>query len=168
MDTGPDERDHGHDAFAAAHQRLNEEGEHDLLDEPVLPLLGLSVGTLVAVFCGGALGTMARYLLEVHHPAAAGAFPWVTLLINLSGSLAIGLLVPLTEQVTLRVPLLRPFAFVGFLGGWTTYSTLAVDATLLGKNGDIGTGLAYLVATVAGGLALVVFGHAAGRRLTLA
>jgi fluoride ion exporter CrcB/FEX len=54
---------------------------------------------------------------------------------------------------------------VGFLGGWTTYSTLAVEATLLGKNGELTTCLAYLVATVAGGLALVTLGHAAGRKV---
>jgi fluoride ion exporter CrcB/FEX len=54
---------------------------------------------------------------------------------------------------------------VGFLGGWTTYSTLAVEATLLGKNGDFVTCLAYLGATVAGGLALVVLGHTAGRKV---
>lgn len=159
---GPD----GHDVFSAAHELLEEDSERDLLDEPVLPLLGLSAGTLAAIFLGGAVGTVARYLLEAHHPAGTGAFPWVTLLVNLSGSLAIGFLVPLTEHTAHRVPLLRPLVFIGFLGGWTTYSTLAVDATLLGKNGDVATCLAYLVATVAGGLALVVVGHAAGRRLT--
>jgi CrcB protein len=57
---------------------------------------------------------------------------------------------------------------MGFLGGWTTYSTLAVDATLLLRHGDVAGCLAYLVATVTGGLALVVAGHAAGRRLVAA
>jgi len=71
----------------------------------------------------------------------------------------------LTEHVSHRAPLLRPLLMVGFLGGWTTYSTLAVDAVLLGKQGDVATGLAYLVATIVGGLALVVAGHGAGRRL---
>ena len=158
----------GHDALSAAHELLKKEAERDLLDEPVLPLLGLSAGTLAAVFFGGALGTVARYLLEAHHPAASGTFPWVTLLVNLTGSLAIGLLVPLTEHVAPRAPLLRPLALIGFLGGWTTYSTLAVEATLLGKSGDVGMCLAYLVATVAGGLALVVLGHAIGRKLVRA
>jgi CrcB protein len=146
----------------------SEETERDLLDEPVLPLLGLSAATIAAVFIGGALGTVARYLLEAHHAAGAGAFPWVTLLVNLSGSLAIGFAIPLTEHLTTRAPLVRPLAVVGFLGGWTTYSTLAVEATLLAKDGDVALCLAYLVATVAGGLALVVLGHAAGRRLTTA
>jgi fluoride exporter len=155
------------DQFAPQHELLDT-GEHDLLDEPVLPLLGLSAATLAAVFFGGALGTLARYLLAAHHPAGPDAFPWVTLLVNLSGSLAIGFLVPVTEHVSHRAPTVRPLLMIGFLGGWTTYSTLAVDATLLLRHGDAGTCLAYLVATVAGGLALVVAGHAAGRRLVAA
>ena len=142
------------------------EAEHDLLDEPVLPLFGLSATTLGAIFAGGALGTLARYLLAAHHPGAAGAFPWVTLLVNLTGSFAIGLLVPLTEHVAPRAPWARPLLVIGFLGGWTTYSSLAVDATELLRHGDAATCVAYLVATVAGGLALVVAGHAEGRRLT--
>jgi CrcB protein len=166
MDTPlPHARPDGHERLSAPYELLDEEGERDLLDEPVLPLLGLSAGSLAAIFFGGALGTVSRYLLEAHHASGAGAFPWVTLLVNLSGSFAIGFLVPLTEHVAPRAPLLRPVALIGFLGGWTTYSTLAVDATLLGKNGDVALCLAYLVATVAGGLALVVLGHAAGRRV---
>lgn len=140
--------------------------EHDLLDQPVLPLFGLSAGTVAAIFLGGAIGTVARYLLEAHHAVPAGSFPWPTLFVNLSGSLAIGLLVPITEHVAPRAPLLRPLVIIGLLGGWTTYSTLAVDATLLAKGGDVVTCLAYLVTTVAGGLALVVLGHAIGRRMT--
>ncbi len=148
------------------HDALREGPEHDLIDEPVLPLFGLSTTTLAAVFVGGALGTVARYLLETHHPVAADGLPWVTLLVNLTGSFAIGLLIPLTEHISHRAPLVRPLFIIGFLGGWTTYSTLTVDATLLAKHGDIATCLAYLAATVVGGLALVVAGHALGRRVT--
>jgi CrcB protein len=143
----------------------NTPSEHDLLDEPLLPLLGLSAQTMAAVFVGGALGTVARYVLEAHHALAPGAFPWATLLVNLTGSFAIGLLLPLTEHLTHRFPDIRPFLVVGFLGGWTTYSTLAVEGVLLIRHGDAVTCVAYLAATVAGGLALVVAGHAVGRRV---
>jgi fluoride exporter len=137
----------------------------DALDQPLLPRLGLSASTLLAIFIGGAIGTVARYLLDTHHPVAPGNFPWVTLVINLSGSFAIGLVIPLTERVAHRAPLARPLLVVGFLGGWTTYSTLAVDATLLAKDGDIASVVAYLGATVVGGLLLVVAGNALGRRI---
>ena len=89
----------------------------------------------------------------------------MTLVVNLSGSLAIGFLVPLTTHVDHRAPFLRPLLLVGFLGGWTTYSTLTVEATLLAKDGDVATCVAYLAATVIGGLTLVVVGHALGRRM---
>jgi CrcB protein len=166
MDTPlPHDTPNGLDASSVAHELVADEADRDLLDEPVLPLLGLSAGTLAAVFFGGAVGTVSRYLLEAHHASGPGSFPWVTLLVNLSGSLAIGFLVPLTEHVAPRAPLLRPLVLIGFLGGWTTYSTVAVEAALLGKHGNVGTCLAYLVVTVAGGLLLVVVGHAAGRKL---
>jgi fluoride exporter len=156
---------HENKALADQRKALDQVEQHDLLDEPVLPLFGLSAGTIAAIFLGGALGTVARYLLEADHPAGPGAFPWVTLLVNLTGSLAIGLLVPLTEHLAHRVPAVRPLLMIGFLGGWTTYSTLAVDATLLAKDGNLGTCLAYVAATVIGGLALVVAGHDLGRKL---
>ncbi len=159
--------DQPQEGFDDAPERVRRD-DSDVLDQPVLPLFGLSAGTVAAIFLGGALGTVARYLLEAHHPIPAGSFPWPTLLVNLSGSLAIGFLIPLTEHIAPRAPLLRPLVIVGLLGGWTTYSTLAVDATLLAKGGDVVTCLAYLVATVAGGLALVVLGHAIGRKVTAA
>jgi CrcB protein len=64
-----------------------------------------------------------------------------------------------------RAPWMRPLLVVGLLGGWTTYSTLAVEATLLAKDGDVVTFVAYVAATVIGGLALVVAGNELGRRM---
>ncbi len=141
------------------------EPEHDLLDEPALPRFGLSTTALLAVFLGGLLGTLARYLLDTALPTASGHFPWATLLINLSGSLLIGLLIPFTEHLSPRLPALRPFAVIGVLGGWTTYSTLAVDAEQLAQHGHVGMMLGYLAATVVGGLAAVLLGHALAPRL---
>jgi CrcB protein len=137
----------------------------DLIDQPALPALGLSATTLAAIFVGGAVGTLLRYLLEVHHPIGQGGFPWPTLTVNLTGSLAIGLILPLTERVSHRLSLVRPLFVVGLLGGWTTYSTLAVEATLLAKDGHIGICLAYLSATIIGGVGLVIVGHEVGKRL---
>ena len=139
--------------------------EPDLLDEPALPPITLSAAALLAVFVGGTAGTICRYLLEANHPIATGGFPWVTLAVNLSGSLVIGFLLPLTDHLGPRALLLRPLVIIGFLGGWTTYSTLTLEATLLAKSGDVVTGVAYLATTVVGGLLLVVVGHALGRRV---
>ncbi len=137
----------------------------DLLDQLAVPLLGLSVPTMAAIFFGGALGTLLRYLFEFHHPIGHGGFPWPTLTVNLTGSFVIGLILPLTEHVSHRHPTVRPLFVIGLLGGWTTYSTLAVEATLLAKDGHVATSVAYLAATVLGGVALVIIGHGAGKRL---
>jgi CrcB protein len=68
------------------------------------------------------------------------------------------------DNFSTRAPLVRPFLIVGILGGWTTYSTLAVDAVVLAKDGHAAAGVLSLAATVVGGLALVLVGHALGRR----
>jgi CrcB protein len=130
-----------------------------------VPRLGLSPAVLVAIAFGGALGTVARFLLDSTYTQPAGHFPTVTLLINLSGSLAIGFLIPLLEAAVPRVPVARPFLVVGILGGWTTYSTFAVAAITLMQRGHAATSLAYLAATVVGGLALVILGNAGGRKV---
>ena len=137
----------------------------DLLEEPALPRVSPSPGTMAAIFVGGALGTLARYLLDTAHPAPAGHFPLTTLLINLSGSLAIGFAVPLAERFVGPAPWIRPLAIVGLLGGWTTYSTLAVDSVLLAKGGHGLLCAGYLAATVIGGIAAVMVGNRVGRKV---
>jgi fluoride exporter len=134
--------------------------------EPALPPLGLSLTVLLVIALGGALGTVARFLLDTAFVEAPGSFPTVTLIVNLSGSLAIGLLIPFVEKRTPRQPLLRPFVVVGLLGGWTTYSALAVGAITLLQNGQAAMSLLYLAATLVGGTALVVLGDAISRRWT--
>ena len=137
----------------------------DALDTVAVPRLRLSPAVLIAIALGGALGTVVRFLLDSAFSDSARQFPTTTLLINVSGSLAIGLLVTLVDNFSPRAALLRPFLIVGILGGWTTYSTLAVDAVLLGKDGHTAAGLLSLAATLIGGLVLVVCGNAIGRRI---
>jgi CrcB protein len=137
----------------------------DALERVAVPRLSLSPAVLVAIALGGALGTVARFLLSTTFSDSARQFPTTTLLINLSGSLAIGLLLPLVDNFSTRAPLVRPFLIVGILGGWTTYSTLAVDAVVLAKDGHAVAGVLSLAATLVGGLALVAGGHALGRRM---
>jgi CrcB protein len=143
-------------------------GHDDPMTEVVMPRIGLSAAVIVAILLGGGLGTVSRFLLDTTFVESARQFPTVTLLINLTGSLAIGILVPLVDRVAPRMPLLRPFLIVGILGGWTTYSTLAVNAVTLLQNGRAATCVLSLAATLVGGTALVVLGNAAGRRLVAA
>ena len=137
----------------------------DALDRAAVTRLTMSPAVLVAIALGGALGTVARFFLSSAFSDPARQFPTTTLFINLSGSLAIGLLVPLVDNFSPRAALLRPFLIAGVLGGWTTYSALAVDAVLLGQDGHTAAGLLSLAATLIGGLLLVVCGNAIGRRV---
>jgi fluoride exporter len=117
---------------------------------------------LVAILAGGALGTLGRYELGLAWPARGGTFPLTTFTINTTGALALGavLTVVLARQQVSHY--LRPFLGTGLLGGWTTYSTFVVDAAGLGRGDHLVLAVAYLLATLAAGVAAVGFGiHAA-------
>lgn len=121
---------------------------------------------LAAIGAGGFVGTLSRYELELAWPTAAGHFPAATFTINTSGAFLLGLFVAVAVERRRPTAYLRPFAATGLLGGWTTYSTLAVDADTLCKAGDPLTACAYLAVTVAAGLAAVALGIALGRART--
>lgn len=107
-------------------------------------------------------GVAGRYALGLALPIPDGGLPWATLLINLSGSLAIGLVAAVLDREPGRSALLRPFAITGVLGSFTTYSTFAVET-----NGLLATrpaaGLMYLVLTLAGGIAAAAAGDRMAR-----
>ncbi|MCB5181570.1 FluC/FEX family fluoride channel [Streptomyces antimicrobicus] len=118
---------------------------------------------LAAVAAGGALGAAARYGLALLWPAGAGAFPWATFWTNAAGCALIGVLMVLVgEGGRTAHPLVRPFLGVGVLGGFTTFSTYAVDVVRLLDEGRGGLALGYAGATVAAALAAVT----AAARLT--
>ena len=143
--------------------------DHDLLDEPVLPLFGLSASTIVAIFVGGALGTVARYLLEAHHPPAAGRLPLgdparqPERARSPSGCSSRS---PSTSRTAL--PRCGRSSWSASSGGGPPTPRWPSTPRCSAKDGDVARCLAYLAATVAGGLALVVAGHGLGRRLVAA
>lgn len=114
---------------------------------------------IIAVACGGLLGTGARYLVAAQFRGPVDGLPWATLVVNLTGCFALGLLAGRLEKRDAS-PLLRPFLATGVLGAFTTYSTFAVETnTLLVLRPA--TALAYLALSVGGGLLTA----AAGLRL---
>jgi CrcB protein len=120
---------------------------------------------LVAVAVGGALGAAARYGVSQLLPPTAGRFPWATFWTNVSGAFALGfVLVVLIERYPPST-YVRPFVATGFLGGYTTFSTFAVDADLLVKDGHALTAAAYVAASVVVGLAAVTAGIRLARRV---
>lgn len=124
--------------------------------------------TLASVFAGGALGTLCRYGFERAWPTAPGHFPTATFVINTSGALVLGLvLVVLIERLPHLAPRLRPLLGTGFLGGWTTYSTLVVEADTLAKGGRPAMAAGYVAVTLVCGLSAAALGIALGRSRTV-
>ena len=130
---------------------------------PVLRGQGPVVGV---VALGGAFGASARYGAGLLWPSSGpGQFPWTTLLVNVTGCALIGvLLVAVTEGRPVH-PLVRPFLGTGVLGGFTTFSTYAVDVHRLLVAGRPGPGPAYLVLTLLAAMTAVWAGAGSTRRL---
>ncbi|GAB2691884.1 fluoride efflux transporter FluC [Thalassiella azotivora] len=125
---------------------------------------------LAVVAAGGALGALARWALDAVVPTGAGV-PWATLLANVGGGALLGALLVLvaTPAVATRPRLARyarPFAGVGVLGGFTTFSAFAEQLRGLLASGQAGTALLYLVLTLSAGLGATWAG-ARGTRLLL-
>lgn len=114
---------------------------------------------------GGMLGVNARYWLGVLINRWAGfQFPWATFTINVTGSFAIGLCTVILAR-WLPHPHARLLVVVGFLGGYTTFSSYSAESLALWERGEHGLCLAYMLGSVAAGFAAVILGNALGRGL---
>lgn len=123
-------------------------------------------GPAVAVVAaGGILGSLARWAVGLALPTAPGGFPWGTVGINVLGSLLMGVLVVVVTEVRATHPLVRPFLGTGVLGGFTTFSTFAVDAQTLLLGGHRATALAALGATIVGAVGACALAMAVTRRV---
>jgi CrcB protein len=123
------------------------------------------VTVLATIAAGGATGAAARYLIGATWPTPAGAFPVGTLAINVLGCALIGVLMVLITDVWSSQRLLRPFLGTGVLGGFTTFSTYAVDIQQLVAGSHVHTALLYLTLTPVGALLAVWVAAHATRRL---
>ena len=103
---------------------------------------------VAAVAGGGIVGAEARYGVGLVVPHAPHEFPWSTVLINASGCLVIGALMVLLLELTSPHRLARPFLGVGILGGYTTFSTFAVDAVRLAVHHRPLTAFGYVATTL--------------------
>ena len=116
---------------------------------------------VLAVALGGALGSVARYLLVGQMARWLGpAFPWGTLVVNVVGGLVIGLL---AEAMALKWPVspeTRLFLITGVLGGFTTFSAFSLEAVALVERGAFGAALAYVAASVVLSVGAVLVGFA--------
>ena len=120
----------------------------------------------IMVLAGGATGSLARFLVGTAIMARAGGrFPFGTVFINISGSFLIGLAMTLLTERFRPHPNWRLFLVVGFLGGYTTFSSFEWETLSLIKDGARWLGLLNAIGSVALGYAAVCLGAiVAGRR----
>jgi CrcB protein len=110
------------------------------------------------VFLGAGIGGVARYALGGWIQQGTGAsFPWGTLAINISGSLALGLLYPLLEGPAAS-PHWRAFLAIGVCGGFTTFSTFSYETIQLLQDGAWGRAFVYVAGSVLVSLLAVFLG----------
>ncbi|MFI9803697.1 CrcB family protein [Streptomyces sp. NPDC052301] len=120
---------------------------------------------VAVVAIGGALGACARYGLALAWPTPPGHFPWATFWTNVIGCAVIGVFMVVITEVWAAHRLVRPFFGTGVLGGFTTFSTYAVDIRRLVDGDRPGIGPVYLAATPAAALAAVWLASLAARRV---
>jgi CrcB protein len=131
---------------------------------------GWLVALLVAV--AGGLGSLARYGMGL---AVARCLPWLgaglsglgwaTLLVNVSGCVAIGIAAVALPVLGSPSGWLRPVVLTGLLGGWTTFSALGLETVQLGQSAGVGAATAWVGVQVLLGLAGVAFGLWLGERM---
>lgn len=118
------------------------------------------------VALGGAAGSVCRYLVGQWSLRLFGpAFPWGTLIVNVAGSFAIGLLVELVARRFNASTEMRLLIVTGFLGGFTTFSAFSLDVISLVERSTTLVGVTYVIASVAVSLAAVFAGLALGRSM---
>ena len=119
------------------------------------------------VALGGALGSMARFALGSLVQTRAGAFPLGTLLVNISGSLLLGLIMEYALATPAVSREMRALLTTGFCGGYTTFSTFSYETIRLAQEGDYRRAGLYAALSVVGSLAGALAGFALARELLL-
>ena len=126
----------------------------------------MNAAVILAVAAGGALGSVARYLLSTLLRGAAPGFPWGTLAVNVVGGLTMGAITayalakPGALSDTLRLGLTT-----GILGGFTTFSAFSVETLLLWRDGSSTAAFANIAGNVTLSLAACAIGLWLGRHL---
>lgn len=125
---------------------------------------------LLVISLAGGLGAAARYVLDTVATAvltrreAQGHFPWGMWLVNGTGSFAIGVAASIAAHSTLFSAIFE-VVMVGFLGGYTTFSTVSFDTVRLLREGRIVAGLLNGCGMLVLGVALCLLGMWAGQHM---
>ena len=118
---------------------------------------------LLAVAVGGAIGSVLRYAVGVLWiGAGATGFPWGTLLVNVTGSFALGFLARWFAPANASSPFVL-FLSVGICGGYTTFSTFTLETFAMSERGEWMRALAYVLASVVASFLALALGYQLAR-----
>lgn len=122
--------------------------------------------SIMLIAVGGAAGAVTRFVLDTAvTQRLGGGFPWGTLAVNASGSFALGVLFALAvERAALPADIRGPL-MIGFLGAYTTFSTLMLESWRLAEDGALALALVNLAGSVMIGMVAVFAGLVLGRAL---
>ena len=118
-----------------------------------------TIRNILIVGSGSFIGGAARYFVSIAMKTVGKGFPWGTLLVNLAGCLAIGLLWGFFSKTSSEGNSWALFLMVGVCGGFTTFSTFSKEALVMLQTGNIMGLLAYIGISVIIGIALVAAGY---------
>ena len=122
------------------------------------------MATAIGIALAGAAGALARYGLDGFvSRKTGGGFPWGTFVVNVTGSLVIGLLFTVFTERFMVAPWLRSTLLIGFIGAYTTFSTLSLETFRLMEDGSFVLAAANSLGSLALGLIAVYLGVVAGR-----
>lgn len=119
---------------------------------------------MIAVLCGGFCGTITRFALSMLIQSWFGkSWPYDLLIINVTGALLLAFVTTLADATFLVGPTRRIFINVGFLGAYTTFSSLALGDMLLFGNRYWLPALLYLILSIIGGILAIILGDWLGQ-----
>lgn len=127
--------------------------------------VGAGWDIVLAIACGGALGSLARWGIGEALAGPRTRFPWATFLENTTGAFALGVLMVLVVDRWPSSRYVRPFLGVGVLGGYTTFSTYLADTRSLVVGDRVALAAVYLFGTLTAGVLAVWLGMALARLL---
>ncbi len=110
---------------------------------------------IIWVGLGGFMGSICRYLVSLGLISIKWNLPWPTLVVNLIGSLVIGILAAYALKIPQEWKLLL---IPGFCGGFTTFSSFSLENLSLLQAGSTQTAVAYILSSIIGGLLMVALG----------
>lgn len=125
----------------------------------------MAMDKLALVAAGGAIGASLRYLVVVATTRGLPGFPWGTVIVNVAGSFAMGVLAVILLERMAHFERWAPFVLTGLLGGFTTFSAFSLDAVYLLERGRTGAAIGYIGASVVLSIGALVAGFWMTRRL---